>query len=181
MGQDELLFKQFVSGDNNAFEQIVVKHKDNLILFLSRYVKDLHICEDISQDVFVFLFVYKERYKYKSSLKTYIYTVGKNKAIDFIRKQNKNISLIESIDGQFEEDIIEKLMLDEQKEMLNNCLKKIKIDYAIAIHLIDFEDFSYKETSEILKKTVPQVKILIYRARNSLKLLLEKEGYMIEV
>ena len=50
---DKKLYQEFLKGNNSSFEKIVIKHKDKLIYFISTYVKNIDIAEDIAQDVFV--------------------------------------------------------------------------------------------------------------------------------
>ena len=57
------------------------------------------------------------------------------------------------------------------------AIKKLKYDYQVVIYLKDFQNFQYKEICKILNKTLPQTKMLIHRARKSLKKVLKKEGF----
>ena len=185
MIDDKILYNNFLRGDINSFESLVITHKDNLIYFISKYTGgDIYSAEDIAQDVFAYVFVNKEKYNLDYSFKTYIYTLGKNKAIDYVRKQSK-LNLI-SFDKDNEqlfqemESLEDKLIRDENKKSLLNILKKIKPEYERAIYLADFEDLSYKEIARILDKTLPQTKVLIHRARKSLRLMIEKGDYFDE-
>lgn len=179
MKDDKMLYKEFLEGDINAFEDLVIRHKDNLIYFVSRYTGgDLYIAEDIAQDVFAHIYVHKEKYNENYSFKTFIYTIGKNKAIDYVRKQSK-VSLTPFdkdsdylfTDYEILEDTIVK---DEEKRLLFAGLNKLKPDYARAIYLVAFEELPYKDISKVLGKTLPQTKVLIHRARKSLKSIMEK-------
>ena len=53
----------------------------------------------------------------------------------------------------------------------------MKEEYKTVIYLIDYEEFSYKEAGIIMGKNLAQIKILVFRARKKLKLLIEQEGY----
>ena len=178
MLDEKILYKKFLEGDINAFETLVIAHKDNLIYFISRYTGDAFIAEDIAQDVFAYVYVYKEKYNFNYSFKTYIYTLGRNKAIDYVRKQTKLKVLPFEKDNEilFSEDSLEeKVIKNEEKRLLINSLKKLKPDYEKAIYLVDFEELSYEEISKILGKTLGQTKVLIHRARKALKEMI-KEG-----
>lgn len=180
MEADKILYKLFLEGDNKAFEKIVLKYKDNLIYFLQRYIKDFFTCEDIAQDVFAYIFAFKEKYNQEYSLKTYIFTIARNKAVDYIRKQGKLVSLSNALDGKLNEDseqLINKIVQDEDIKLVHMCLNQLNCDYQKAVILVDFEELSYKDASHIMGKTIPQFKILLHRARKSLKLLLKKGGY----
>lgn len=178
MEADKLLYNNFLKGDNAAFESLVLKYKDNLICFLQRYVKDIYTCEDIAQDVFAYIYTYKNRYDSKLSFKTFIFSIGKHKAVDHIRKHSKLISLSDQIDDAADlDELFLKVVQDEEKRLVHTCMMTLKSEYQSAIYLIDFEDLTYKEAANVLGKTVPQFRILIYRARQALKQALEKGGY----
>lgn len=181
---DKKRYRRFIDGDISGFEELVLEYKDLLIYFLSRYIKDLNIAEDIAQDAFVDVYVYKDRYNGKTSFKTYLFTIGRNKAVDYIRK-NKHMQTAVNIEEQAElsseeDKLIDHVIRNENKELIAHALEKIKEEYARAIILIDFEEFSYKEAAKVLDKTVAQVKVLVHRARKSLRKVLEEEGFTYE-
>ena len=43
MEQDKILYKKFLEGDNEAFNELIKKHKSNMIYFITRYVKNIEI------------------------------------------------------------------------------------------------------------------------------------------
>lgn len=177
-------YKRFLEGDMSGFEELVIEYKNLLIYFLNRYVQDLHIAEDIAQDAFVDVYVYKERYNGKTSFKTYLFTIGRNKAVDYIRK-NEHMQSTVDIEEQTELSSEENILINyvihkENKELIDHALERMKEEYARAIILIDLEEFSYKEAAKVLNKTIAQVKVLVHRARKSLKKVLEKEGFTYE-
>lgn len=168
------LYQDFLNGNIRAFDEIVYTYKNGLIAFISRYVKDIEIAEDISQEVFVDIYINKEKYNFKFSLKTYLYTIGKYKAIDYIKKM-KNYEIIEDLEIVNEKNTEDEILLYESNMNVVNTLKKLKKNYEIAIYLADIENLSYKEIAKITNSTIPQVKVTIYRARKALKKIIEKE------
>lgn len=181
---DDEYYQLFLDGDNTGFEQLVMKYKDHLIYFIHRYIKNLDLAEDLAQDVFVEVLIHKERFKLSSSFKTYIFTIGHNKAVDYIRKYSRQI-LVEDLTTpkdaevwkQEESQLERHILQQEEKQLLMKSIKCLKEDYQAAILMVDLEGMSYKEASSVLHKTIPQMKILIYRARKALKKVLEKEEY----
>ena len=176
---DKQLYKEFLLGDKNSFEKIVIRHKDSIIYFIYRYVKSIDIAEDIAQDVFVYMLINKRKYKFEYSLKTYLYTIAKSKALNYIKREKRIIGLDEM---QFEDidELEEKVFRDEKAENLKKCIKKLKIDYQNAIYLADIEELKYKEIGHILKKTESSVKVLIHRARKTLEKIVKEEAYKYE-
>ena len=170
---DKELYKQFLKGNMTAFEEIVIKHKDRLIYFIMQYVKNFEVAEDLAQDAFVYILINKKEYDFKYSLKTYLYTIAKSRAINYLKKERRIVPLINDLmdDQAIEENIYRK----EIKQNGRKAIKKLKPEYQSAIYLADIEELSYREISKILTKSMPQVKILIYRARRKLEEILKRE------
>lgn len=183
MNDDVRDYEAFLRGDNEGFEQIVCRYRENLIYFIYRYVKNLHLAEELAQDVFVELLLHKERYNLTTNLKTYIFTIGRNKAVDYIRKHKKE-QLFEEICEDYpaseREELVSRIVREEEKKLLYASLGRMKEEYQQAIYLTDFEELSYEEVGKVLHKTLPQVKVLIYRARKALKKNMMQEGYVYE-
>ena len=178
MEEDIRHYNLFLDGDNTGFEYLVLKYKNQLIYFLTQYVKDLYVAEDMAQDAFVELYIHKERFNKKQSFKTYLFTIGRNKAIDYIRKYNREIpydisTLNENEYYELEHSVIKK----EDQLLLRSNLMSLKEEYKRAIILVDFYDMTYEEAARVLNKTMPQMKILLYRARKALAKQMLKEGY----
>lgn len=176
---DKQLYKEFLLGNNESFEEIVIRHKNSIIYFIQRYVKNLDIAEDLAQDVFVYLLINKKNYKFEYSLKTYLYTIAKSKSLNYIKREKRIVELDEN---QYEdsEELEEKVFKNEKSENLKKAIKKLKIDYQNAIYLADIEQLSYKEIGHILRKTDSSVKVLIHRARKALEKIIVEEAYKYE-
>lgn len=174
-------YQAFLDGDMNGFENLVLAYKDSLIYFLMRYVKQIEIAEDLAQDAFVEILVHKERFQLQSNFKTYLYTIGRNKAVDYLRKYSRQ--MVSDISMEEERDTFnleEKVIQKEEYRVLYNQIRSLKKEYQLVICLIDLEGFSYKDTANIMKKTVPQIKVMVHRARKALEKSLRKEGYVHE-
>lgn len=176
---DKQLYKEFLLGDKNSFEEIVIRHKDSIIYFIHRYVKSIDIAEDLAQDVFVYMLVNKRSYKFEYSLKTYLYTIAKSKALNYIKRE-KRIIRLDEVEFEDLEELEEKVFKNEKAENLRKSIKKLKIEYQNAIYLADIEGLNYREIGHILKKTESSVKVLIHRARKTLEKLIKEEAYKYE-
>lgn len=149
---DKELYQKFLKGNKQSFEEIVIRYKDNIIYFLQGYVKDIYIAEDIAQDVFVYILMHKQSYNFKYSLKTYLYTIAKTKALNYL-KRAKKIIVLEEIQINEIDELEDKVFKRETQEYLKQAIKKLKPEYQNAIYLADIEELSYKEIGKILTKT----------------------------
>lgn len=171
---EKKIYQDFLNGNIRAFEEIVCTYKNGLISFIARYINDIELAEDISQEVFVDLYIHKEKYNFKFSLKTYLYTIGKYKALDYLKKM-KPYETIENLEIASEKNIEDEIILYESNVNVINTLKKLKKNYEVILYLADIENLSYKEISKIMQSTIPQVKVTLHRARKAFKKIIEKE------
>lgn len=54
MEEDKIKYKKFLQGDNQSLEELMKKYQTNLLFFITRYVKNKEIAEDIYQDVIIY-------------------------------------------------------------------------------------------------------------------------------
>lgn len=179
MNTDEMDYNAFLAGDNTGFEHLVIRYKDGLICYLNRIVKNVVTAEDLAQDAFVEIYIHKARFvPGKASFKTYLYTIGHHKAVDYVRKNRKEIPT----DFHAEEHLTlvgmdspeTALLKQEGREELYQALDKLKEDYQRILILTELEGMRLKDAAKIMGKTESQVKILSYRARKALQKQLHK-------
>ncbi len=172
-------YRRFLDGDESAFDEIMKELFDNLLFFIDRYVHDIHTAEDIAIDTFSDLLVNKHRYNFKVSLKTYLFMLGRSRALNYIkhRKVIDFVELSEANEVFGDQAALEDMILaDERKRLVNRALRRLPEDMRVVIHLIYFEDLSYHEAAKVMKKNPKQVDNLLYRAKKELRIILGKDG-----
>lgn len=176
-------YRRFLDGDESGIVEIIRDYKDGLILYLNGYVKNIHIAEELMEDVFVKLVVKKPRFSGKFSFKTWLYTIGRNAAIDWFRRNSRWMDTpIEELEENLkdEKDLEREYLKEEQKITLHRAMCNIKEEYRVALYLSFFENLSNAEIAAVMKKTRRQIENLIYRGKQSLRSELEKEGFVYE-
>lgn len=175
-------YRTFLSGDQEGLSAIVRDYKDGLILYLNGIVQNISVAEDLTEDVFVKLIVKRPKFSAESSFKTWLYTIGRNIAVSYLRRnRHVHIPLENCPELMDEEKNLERQYIQkENHRILHNAMKKLKPEYHQVLWLIYFEGFSNKETARIMGKTVHNTETLAYRARRDLKVKLYEEGYEYE-
>lgn len=181
MDKGRELYDRYLHGDEQAFAELMTTYKDGLIYFIHRYVRNIDVAEDLSEDVFVALLMHRRRFNGDASLKTYLYTIGRNKAIDWLRK-NRRVLYQEEERGiaDPEPDLEERVLQNERDRYLHEAMKTLKPEYAEVLHMLYFCDMDYASAGRVMKKNNKQIENLAYRARKALKKKLEKEGIVLE-
>ena len=171
-------YRRYLEGDLSAFEELIDAYRDSLIFFINRYVFDLDLAEDIAADTFAILLTKPEKYNFSVSFKTFLFTVGKNRAIDVLRKRKRHATVSLDVipaDTVSEESFIEDVLRDEEKRRLHQAINGLKKEYREAVHLVYFENMSVAEAAAVMGKGKRQVENLLYRARKALKETLGSE------
>ena len=175
-------YRRFLDGDESAFDEIMKELFRSLVFFIDRYVHDVHVAEDIAIDAFSDLVVHRHRYNFKVTLKTYLFMIGRSRALDYI-KHRKVIDVVELSEAQNlpdDEKTLEEIVLaDERKLAVNAAVAKLPEDMRVVIHLIYFEEMTYDEAAKVMKKNRKQVDNLLYRAKKELRIILGKDGELL--
>ena len=176
-------YRRFLDGDDNGIIEIIRDYKDGLILFLNRYVNNIHIAEELAEETFVRIVTRKPRFVAKYSFKTWLYTIGRNIAINYKKHEGKiadaSIDDIGSI-SRDEEALEHSYLRKEQKIIVHRALSKINPDYGKVLYLKFFEDLTNEQIAGVMKRNRRQVENLIYQAKQSLRAELEKEELIYE-
>ena len=175
-------YRRYRNGDEDAFRQIVEEHFDKLVFFIDRYTNDTAQAEDIALDVFAWVAANPGRYDYRVSLKTYLFMLGKSRALDYIRKRKrqKEVPRLEAAFVPAQEPALEDMLLtDLRKRAVNAALSQLSEEQQLVVHLIYFEALSCKEAAKVLKKNTKQVYNLLYRAKSALRTILGEEGELL--
>ena len=172
-------YRRFLDGDKAAFDEIMEELFTGLVFFIDRYVRNLHTAQDIAIDVFSDLIAYPNRYNFRFSLKTYLYMLGRSRAIDHLRRQ-KHIRFVPLTEADMltddRSDLERQLLADEQKQAVNVAIAKLPQDMQAAVHLVYFSQMSYEEAARVMKKSRKQVDNLLYRAKKELRIILGEDG-----
>lgn len=169
-------YQRFLAGDEDALEEILDLYNRKLILFINHVVNNLSEAEDLAAEAFLDLILKKPHFRQESSFKTYLFSIGRNKAMDFLNKQSR-YKRIPLDDVQLGEQnlMLDELDWDEQQKALLRALDALRPDYRDVLHLLYFEEMSYREAASVLKKSEKQINNLAFRAKNAIRSTMQQE------
>lgn len=178
MDNGESSYRRFLDGDEQAFDDILELYQKNIIFFIRGIVKDEALAEDIAADTFAHLIVHPEKFRAGGSLKSYLYTIARSRAIDALRKLGReSLDHVENIDLFSDSSTLpdELLVRREQYSALHASLDRLDVDRRTALILIYVHDMSYDEAGKIMKKSRKKIENLVYSAKKAVRLDLERE------
>ena len=184
---DEQLIKDFQAGDSHAFEELVERYKNRIYNFIYRFVNDVSLAEDLTQDTFLKLFTHKDSYREIAKFSTWLYTIAQNLAKTELRKRNRrqtySVSDLSTQDREFVISSDQNIVVDKKSDVENfnlvimDCLTELSEEFQIMIILRDFQELSYEIISNIMEIPIGTVKSRINRGRLKLVKLLKDKGY----
>lgn len=176
----EELFKRFLLSDARAFEELVEKYEDELFRFLKGIVNDYHEARHLTIEAFSRLATGGKKFAGKSSLKTYLFTIGKNQALRYIKMRGREIHIsYEDAIGKLAcggDTSSDRMEQEENSRMLHNAMKDLKDEHRTVLLLLYFQDMSYIQAGRVMNKSEKQIKHLAYRAKAALRKRLEDMG-----
>lgn len=177
-------YRRFLEGDDQGFVEIIKDYNEALVFFINGYVHNIYVAEELAQDTFFVLLIKKPKYSPKNSFKTWLFTIGRNQALNALRKKDKYLSFYETRKQEVieeEQSITNTYISGQDKQLLHQAIQKLLPQYSEVLYLAYFELLSVREISLITQKPVKQISNLLYRAKAALKEQLEKEGFEYEI
>ncbi|MEO4054403.1 RNA polymerase sigma factor [Solibacillus sp. CAU 1738] len=159
----------------NLESSIVVIYNDHYLdvyRFLVCFTGNQNDAEDLTQEVFIRVLKNLSNYNSGHKLKTWIFSIAKHVAIDHYRKK-RFASVFK--DGFFKQLASndkkpnEAFEITEMKQFVHDAIAKLKPSYRSVVILRGINEFSVKETSEILQCSEAKVKVDYHRALKDLK------------
>lgn len=173
-------YHRFLMGDKNGFSQIFHGYYDGLVLFLNSWLNNLHDAEDMAQETFAVLIVKRPAFKGKSSFKTWLYAIGRNVTVRYMRKNHRMIvsdpEEVTLLSSQ-EQDAAREYFVDEEKQVLHRCLLRLRPEFRRVLWLKYFEKMSANEMATAMGKTKSGINHLVIRAKEALEKAMNEEGY----
>ncbi len=182
---DEELMNLCVEGSEEALRELMRRFHPRIVNVVYRYINDPVRAEEIAQEVFVRVYVHRERYRRTARFSTWIFTIALNLTKNEIRHRVRH-SRVMSLDALTEmgssvgfflrergKGPDEKVEERELQEIVNKAIVELPPKYRDAVVLRDLEGLSYEEVSDILSIPGGTVRSRINRGRLILKKKLE--------
>ena len=168
-------------GDEAAFVELIGRYQKKMLNFFYRLSWDFHASEDLTQEVFVRVFVHRRNYRRGSKFSTWLFTIAANLAKNEIRRRVRRRNwfsldalqemlsdsapqLADPTEGQ------ESAMQRQQLQVtIGKAIAGVPEKYRMALVLRDIEGLAYEEIGQVLGIPGGTVRSRINRARGMLK------------
>jgi RNA polymerase sigma-70 factor (ECF subfamily) len=178
MNEDSIYIDKIRNGNLNAYNFLVNKYKKMAYTISLKITHNHEDAEEAAMDGFYKAFKAIDRFNEKeASFSTWLYKIVMNCAISKTRKKKSQVVDIseEFIENEADDfNIIDKINLEQQEQYINKAIDKLKENEYIVTILYYYEEKSVAEIEEITEFKQSNIKILLFRSRNKIKVELER-------
>ncbi len=167
---------QIKDGDIKAFKLVFTTFWNPLLNYSLNIVNDMPAAENIVQDTFLDLWENRSKIDREKNLKTYIYTITRNKSLNFLKshheKKRASFNEPEFVESR---ELMESVV--ERKELTQEVLKAVEKlpEKGREIFIMSrYDNLKYSEISEILGISIKTVETQMSRNLKKLKELLAR-------
>lgn len=166
--------------NEDKLEEIMIEHGSDLVRLAFNYVKDKETAKDMVQNTFIKCYENLDKFRYDSSIKTWLYRITINQCKDYLRSwhyrkvQTKSVfeSAVKSLLPLTEEKVIK----EAESQELRNVIFSLPKNYQEVIYLYYYKSLTINEVAEVTDLNLNTVKTRLRRAKQRLKILIEEAG-----
>lgn len=179
MDIDVGLVERCRAGDEEAFEELVLRYQDRVFALVYRMTGDPDRVEDVAQEVFLRAFRALGSFRGGASFYTWLYRIAVNTSLNALRSRAKHRETsLEALDGtELGVDHVagpdEAAAQHQVVERVKEAIGQLDEQYRVIVYLRDMEEMSYQEIAEVVELPVGTVKSRLFRARQHLKEMLK--------
>lgn len=167
------LIRRFNEGEESAFRFLVLKHKDKVRNLVFLTIGNRELIDDVSQDVFISVFNKLRDFRFESQFTTWLYRITVNKCKDHLRKIKIRSIFVPIKDSDDEPGYKSATEYVDTSEIVQSAISKLPDKLKVPLIMREVDGLSYKEIADALECEVGTIKSRIFRARESLKILLQ--------
>jgi RNA polymerase sigma-70 factor (ECF subfamily) len=180
---DSRLARKAQRGDRQAFEVILSRYQRPIFSFISHFFQDPALCEDLTQETFLRAYRFIRSFRPKEKLSTWLFSIAKNLCIDELRRMQKGVTVpIDTVDQDLfvSGDVaggnpVSASIQIQEGEILRRAIARLPDKYRACIVLFYFNELSYEEISSVMKLSLSNTKILLFRGKKMLSELYREE------
>jgi RNA polymerase sigma-70 factor, ECF subfamily len=181
---EKYLIKSAKKGNRDAFGALVRQFSKPVYYLAYRFTRDHDVSDELTQECFVKAYQAMDSFIEGKSFKSWVFAIVSNLAINYLKKQKRQVSLDDDISESVLEDTRassnphDDLVAKDLKVRISEAVERLPEEFKTVFILRTYEDMSYEEISSMLKIEKGTVMSRLFRARARLKR--ELKGYLDE-
>ena len=179
------LYCRFLESESKSLsdlEGLVRLYGADLTRFIAGYVGNPNDAIDLMMDSFVKLGLSGAAFDNSTALKSYLFTIGKNLALNRWKCNERDRRMLKPIEDLLElaaagDTPEDEFIKRERSAQLDRAMNRLKREHREVLRLLYFEGASFTDAGQMMDRTLKQVYNLVYNAKCALKKNLENEGF----
>lgn len=164
----DLMVRFVETRDRSVFEMLFKRHRDRMVAYAGRYVRDRARAEELAQEIFVKVYTTKS-YEAQGSFTSWLYRVATNVCLNELRRPEHRQRFTEYEDQAGTQTPETELSEKELGLRLQRALDVLPDKQRAAFIMARMDGLRHDEIASALSTTVPAVKSLIHRALETLR------------
>lgn len=172
---DRLLVQELIAGNEKAFLTLFNAYRRDVYAYGFSLLKSKEYAEEITQDVFLKVWLKRETLDANLSFKSYLLTITKNKTLNFLRKVAKDEKLKQEVfhQSQIAYDPISQGIREKDLEVIKQkAIDQLPERRKLIFELSRNEGMSYEDISRELGISMNTVKSQMGKALSSIRTFL---------
>ena len=178
MEEEMKWIEEVLSGNKQAYTQIINKYKNQLYATILRMTKNPQDAQDLVQESFIKVYHNLGKYDGVGSFSSWIYRVAINHCMDEFRKKRYKMKQVEINEETFvnanHPEVI--FLKKEKNRQLERLIATLPEDERMIILLRYVNELSYCEISELVQLSLSNVRTKLHRAKKKMRESVEREG-----
>ncbi|NIG53755.1 RNA polymerase sigma factor [Chitinophaga sp. Cy-1792] len=168
------LLRALAEGDRSAYTSLYYHYQPKLYRYLLPFTVDIHLVEEITQDIFVKVWLKRETFVGIERFEYYLYRMGRNRLLDIFRQQQK-LLLSETLpDTGFHPE--QEQQYREYNKLAQEAIQRMPERRRIIFELSTQQDLSWAEIAERQQVSVAVVKKQLHLASSFIRSYIRKYG-----
>lgn len=173
------LVKEFLVGDQTAFNKIAAKYQKKIYWHARRMLGNHMDADEVTQEVLIVLYKKLNTFNFQSTLFTWIYKITSTRSLNFIKKKKVKKFLFlddENVrEMQSKSDVVKDVESKEKIEKLDKVLQKLPEKQREVFIMRQFDELNYSEIAEITNKSTGALKANYFHALKKVTEMMEDE------
>lgn len=174
---DETLVRETLGGDEQAFAELVARHKGRVFSTCARFARDGQQLDDLSQEVFLRAWRKLKSFRGDAPFEHWLARLTVTTCYDFLRREKRHrepVSLDEMPGEMRDHTIDNALAAGRAKELLEWAMRRLTPDEHLVLTLLEIDERSVREIAATTGWSESNVKVRAFRARARLKCILSE-------
>ncbi len=175
---DAALVAATLAGEDDAFAELVRRHKRRVFRTASRFARDTHQIDDIAQEVFLRAFRNLAKFRGEAPLEHWLARITVSACYDFLRKERRvreQVSLDVHDYDVCDHSADAAVAAGRAREVVLHAMRQLSADEQLILTLAEIEERPLREIALLTGWSETNVKVRAFRARQSLKKILQLE------